>query len=95
MPISDSDYNQATSDLDNSKEVILPELHIVKHTRGKGSPDGHGRQLIIEAIQEFRLLDAGAVALTGGMTIVHFVAVSNAATEMELDIEDIFKTMGE
>ncbi len=51
----------------------------VKHTQGRGSPDGNGKSLIGEAVHEFRKSDTNECAQTRGMTMKHFVAVSNAA----------------
>jgi hypothetical protein len=92
--ISDDNYNTARTTLVNAGSNSARASH-VKHTQGRGSPDGHGVALLREAINEFRASDAGGQALTRGMTMQHFVAVSNAATEMQMDIEDIFTNMGE
>ncbi len=43
----------------------------------------------------FEKSDAKEQAQTIGMTMKHFVAVSNAADEMKMDIENIFTNMGE
>ena len=92
--ISDDQYNQARNTLVAVGSKSAKASH-VKHTQGKGSPDGHGKALLMEAIQEFRASDAMGPALTRGMTIEHFVAVSNAATEVGMNIENIFREMGE
>jgi hypothetical protein len=86
--ISDADYNRARTTLVNAGSNSAAASH-VKHTGGRGSPDGHGVALVNGAIAEFRATDAAAPARTRGMTMAHFVAVSNAAHEMGLDIEDI------
>jgi hypothetical protein len=91
--ISDDDYNAARQILINAGSDSARASH-VKHTQGRGSPDGHGVALVREAITEFRASDAGGQALTRGMTIQHFVAVSNAADKMGLNVEDIFNSMG-
>lgn len=91
--ISDAEYNQARNTLIDAGSNSARASHPKHNTRG-GSPDNHGRQLVSEAIQEFRNMDAGGDMLTRGMTMNHFVAVSNAATEMKMDVEDIFTYMG-
>ncbi len=91
--ISDADYNQARNTLIAAGSNSARASHPKHNTRG-GSPDNHGRQLVSEAIQEFRAADAGGNALTRGMTIAHFVAVSNAATEMNFNVDNIFTHMG-
>ena len=91
--ISDAAYNQARDMLIAAGSASANAAH-VKHTGGAGSPDGHGRQLVSEAIQEFRQADAGGQVLTRGMTMAHFVAVSNAATGVGLNVENIFTWMG-
>lgn len=90
--ISDNAYNEARRILFTAGSNSARASH-VKHTGGKGSPDGHGVALLREAIIEFRRTDANAAARTRGMTMTHFVAVSNAASEMGMNIEDIFNGM--
>ena len=86
MPIKDNDYNNARTTLANAGSMSASKSH-VKHTRGKGSPDGHGKQLIQEAVGNFRATDAGGAGLTYGMTQDHYNAVSKAASKMGLDLD--------
>lgn len=94
MPISDQNYNDARHLLLSAGSNTAKASH-VKHSKKNSSPDGHGKDLLIEAIREFRQQDAQNQALTRGMSMMHFVAVSNAATIMELDVEYIFSKMPE
>ncbi|QZT37169.1 hypothetical protein K5X82_18385 [Halosquirtibacter xylanolyticus] len=94
MALSDKKYNDARTILITAGSKSAANSHL-KHTKGKGSPEGHGVQLIVEAIEEFRQTDAKSLMKTRGMSMEHFVAVSNAATEMGMNIEDIFETMGD
>jgi hypothetical protein len=94
LQINDADYNSARGILITANCNSASASH-PKHTQGRGSPDGHGRSLVREAVEEFQAADVNAAALTRGMTMLHFVAVSNAAHEMGLDIENILTAMGQ
>jgi len=81
MPIKDDDYNRARRILAQAGSDSAAKSH-VKHTGGKGSPDGHGQDLLAEARDEFRGRDSGQPNLQSGMTHVHYTAIHQAAGAM-------------
>lgn len=52
MQISDHNYNTARNILVQAGSATAAKAH-VKHTQGKGSPEGHGVALLREARDEF------------------------------------------
>lgn len=88
MAIKDKAYNSARSILAQAGSMTASKSH-VKHTRGKGSPDGHGRSLLAEAAEEFRALDEDEDEddLTEGMTEDHYNAMESASAKLGLDWE--------
>lgn len=81
MAISDHNYNAARTILVNAGSKSANASH-PKHTGGAGSPDGHGKDLLREARDEFRVTDAGQANLQSGMTAVHYTAIHSAANQM-------------
>lgn len=81
MPIKDEDFNKAKSILTQAGSSSAGKAH-VKHTQGKDSPDGDGKQLLQEARDEFRETDVRQPNLKAGMTQAHYDAIVKAATEM-------------
>jgi hypothetical protein len=82
MAISDANYNRARGILVAAGSRTAAASH-EKHTQGTGSPDGHGQQLLREARDEFRRVDANtAPDLNSGMTLAHYNAVHSAAATM-------------
>ena len=81
MSISDGDYNRALEILVGAGSRTADVSH-VKHTQGKGSPDGHGVALLAQARDDFRLMDNGQTPLEAGMTIAHHDAIKAAAKKM-------------
>ena len=81
MAISDLDYNRARSILVDAGSATAAASH-TKHTQGRGSPVGHGQQLLREARDEFRRSDRGYEDLRSSMTADHYAAVHSAARRM-------------
>jgi hypothetical protein len=81
MAISDDDYNWAKNTLAKAGSKSAEKSH-VKHTGGKGSPESHGQDLLREARDEFRKLDANEDNLKAGMTEAHHKAITDAAKKM-------------
>ena len=81
MAISDHDYNTARAILVAAGSRTAAKSHD-KHTNGAGSPDSHGKDLLREARDDFRITDAGQANLQSRMTAAHYAAVHNAATQM-------------
>ncbi len=82
--ISDRQYNTARSILVQAGSHSADASH-VKHTRGAGSPDGHGQELLREARDEFRQTDANLPGLRSRMTQAHYDAIHNAAETMGIE----------
>ena len=83
MSISDRRYNRAKAILSQAGSNTAAASHN-KHTQGKGSPDGHGRNLIAEARAEFMAADVGQANLQNGMTAAHDRAISDAESELNI-----------
>ena len=81
MAIADNDYNAARNTLVLAGSATAGASH-PKHTQGAGSPDSHGQDLLREARDEFRGMDAGQANLSSGMTLAHYNAIHNAAQRM-------------
>ena len=81
MAINDNDYNTARGILMAAGSRTAAASH-PKHTQGAGSPDTHGRSLLSEARDEFRISDAGQPNLMSGMTAAHYNAIRGAALTM-------------
>lgn len=81
MSISDGDYNRARAILAAAGSNTAAKSHD-KHTKGKGSPEGHGVSLLQEARDEFQANDAGGEDLQAGMTGDHYNAIHSAADQM-------------
>jgi hypothetical protein len=81
MAISDYNYNTARTILINAGSQTANASH-PKHTGGAGSPDGHGKSLLREARDEFRINDVGQANLQSEMTIAHYQAIHRAANQM-------------
>jgi len=77
MAISDHDYNTARNMLIVAGSDTAEKSH-PKHTGGAGSPNSHGRQLLVEARDEFNMMNP--VARTNGRA-----AVVAAANQMGID----------
>jgi hypothetical protein len=71
--IKDKDYNRARSMLVAAGSMSAQKSHL-KHTQGRGSPDGHGRSLLNEASAEWP-----------NPTHIQTTALTNAADEMGID----------
>ncbi|WP_020209572.1 hypothetical protein [Gilvimarinus chinensis] len=83
MTIKDNQYNKARSILARAGSDSAKKSHPKHNTKG-GSPDRHGQNLINEAIEDFRLMDAGQANLINGMTAEHAEAIRKAENEMGL-----------
>ena len=83
MAISDGKYDKARDILIGAGSNTARASHR-KHTQG-GSPDDHGRQLLVEARDEFRRGDPGLDSLHSGMSQRHYAAIHSAADEMGID----------
>ncbi len=81
--ISDYQYNRARNILVQVGSHTAGVSH-PKHTQGTGSPESHGRQLLREARDEFRQLDANLPDLRSGMTQAHYNAIHQAANTMTI-----------
>jgi len=81
MSISDGDYNRALEILVGAGSRTADVSH-VKHTQGKGSPDGHGVALLAQARNEFRVINAGQPNLQADMNAAHYNAIHAAAVRM-------------
>jgi hypothetical protein len=81
MAISDDDYNWARATLARAGSKSAEKSHD-KHTKGKGSPDSHGQDLLREARDEFRTTDTNENNLKAGMTAAHHKAITDAAKKM-------------
>lgn len=80
MSISDDQYNRARAILIEAGSRTASSSH-AKHTQGRGSPVGHGQQLLREARDEFREADRQSGSHSG-MTEAHYKAIHRAAQEM-------------
>ena len=67
MAISDHDYNTARGMLIAANSNTARNSH-PKHTGGRGSPNGHGEQLLREARDEFNMMNP--VARDEGRAVV-------------------------
>ena len=83
MAISDNNYNSARAILINAGSQTANASH-PKHTQGAGSPEGHGQDLLREARDEFRGVDAQKPNLVSGMIQEHHTAIHNAAKKMSI-----------
>jgi len=83
MAISVHNYNSARQTLVSAGSKTAEKYH-VKHTKGKGSPEGHGKDLLTEARDEFRGLDSGQGNLVSGMTQAHYNAIHKASDTMDI-----------
>ncbi len=84
MAISDYSYNKARKILIEAGSYTAKASHPA-HTQGNGSPDGHGRSLLQEARNEFRVSDSGESNLKSGVTLDHYNAIHKAATQLNID----------
>ena len=83
MVISDYDYNKARMILIDAGSQTAKASHPA-HTRGAGSPAGHGQGLLREARNEFRRADVGQANLRSGLTPAHYNTIHNAANQMNI-----------
>lgn len=77
--ISQNDYNTARNILINAGSATANAAH---HLHNGNVPDHYGVQLLQEARDEFRQMDAGGNNLQSGMTQAHHRAIHRAANEM-------------
>jgi hypothetical protein len=81
MAISDHNYNTARAILAAAGSHSAALSHD-RHTRGAGSPDSFGQNLLRGARDDFRAADDGQPHLQSGMTAAHYTAIHNAANQM-------------
>ncbi len=81
MTISDDNYNSARDILAKQGSNTASKSHRKHGTKG-GSPESHGKDLLKEARDEFRLSAIGQKALKSGMIDRHHKAVHDAARKM-------------
>jgi len=92
MSITDSNFNQARQILingDSQSALLISE----KRSRGGSLPVHYGYELIETVVDEFRDLDANDDNYTKGMTFDHYLTVTKAAMQMNLDIEEVLNGM--
>lgn len=83
MPIKPDDYNTARNILVQAGSDSASKSH-PKHNVDS-VPDSHGRDLLAEARDEFRGIDAGGEDLHSEMSQDHYDAIHSAADVMGID----------
>lgn len=93
MAINDGDYNQAR-ELLAAAGSLTAEKADLKDSRNSNAQDGYGKQLIIEAIMDFRD-GASGDGLENGMSVENSLIVARAAGMMGLSMEYIYDDMAD